>query len=269
MGKREENQLKLKREREGQVIYAKNGAVAELIEYNSWDDCTIRFGSGYEKRSEYGPFKKGSFKDPFLPSCYGVGYFGVGKWSSAKGQIGRKIHKVWNDIIKRCHSEKEQARYPTYKGCQVDSRWYCFQDFADWYVEQKGAFKPKWAMDKDLIGGGNKIYGPDTCFILPPEVNGVLLALNKQKRMNPKLPKGVIEETRAGGRIVYGSSMLRYRDGNQKRVFFGYFDDMMEAFSHYKQGRENDIRELANKYKGEIDDKAYDLLCNVEIKPFG
>ena len=241
-------------------VQSRNGSKGKLISYESWDRCKIEVASGYQYYVEYSKFIRGQFKDPFIRTCYGVGYFGDGPFTSNKGTTDSKIHKVWCDIFKRSYSELEQARYPTYKGCEVDERWHCYQDFAKWYVHQRGAFTPKWAIDKDLIHKHNKIYGPDTCFLLPPEINGALL---RQTRVNKKpedLPIGV---SRHSSGIGYTSTKL-FKPTNT-RIFFGRFETKEEAFMAYKECRENHMKGLANKYKGIIDDKAYDLLMNWEI----
>ena len=45
----------------------------------------------------------------------------------------------------------------------------------------------------------------------------------------------------------------------------GYYTTEIEAFNAYKQAKENYLKELANKWKDQIDEKAYNALMNYEI----
>ena len=49
------------------------------------------------------------------------------------------------------------------------------------------------------------------------------------------------------------------------REFLGYFNTELEAFNAYKQAKESFIKEQANKWKGEIDDRAYEALMSYEV----
>ena len=47
--------------------------------------------------------------------------------------------------------------------------------------------------------------------------------------------------------------------------FLGYFKTELEAFIAYKQTKENYIKEQANKWKSQIDERAYLALINYEV----
>ena len=51
-----------------------------------------------------------------------------------------------------------------------------------------------------------------------------------------------------------------------KREHLGYYKTEIEAFNAYKQAKEAFIKEQANKWKGKIDDRAYEALMNYEVE---
>ena len=57
--------------------------------------------------------------------------------------------------------------------------------------------------------------------------------------------------------------MVRINKGKQE--FLGYFKTELEAFSAYKQAKESFVKEQANKWKSQIDPRAYEALMNYEV----
>ena len=48
--------------------------------------------------------------------------------------------------------------------------------------------------------------------------------------------------------------------------WLGSFNTEVEAFNAYKEAKESFIKELANKWKGQIDKRAYEALMNYEVE---
>ena len=48
--------------------------------------------------------------------------------------------------------------------------------------------------------------------------------------------------------------------------YLGYFKTELEAFKAYKQAKESFIKEQANKWKGKIDERAYEALMNYQVE---
>ena len=121
----------------------------------------VRFENGYEVGVKYSNVGTGSIKNPYHPSVYCVGYYGVGDYNARiNGKIAPE-YDVWRSMIQRCYDKKTQEKHPTYKGVVVCEKWHNFQIFAQWYNENCPRIEGvKLQLDKDLLQQeeDNKIY---------------------------------------------------------------------------------------------------------------
>ena len=229
------------KDRTGENRVNNEGCKFKIIEYFGWDNCTIEFPDGnILKNISYGNIQKGNVKNPFHRSVYGVGYMGVGKYTSKKDI---KKYTMWVNLIKRCYSLKCQEKHPSYKECLVDRHWHNFQVFAKW-VENN--FKQGWQLDKDILKKGNKIYSPETCVFVPQEVNLVFVNKHNHRGIYP-IGVHITEERRFQAAI----------NKNSKRIVLGTFATPEEAFQVYKIAKEEYIKEMADKWRGQITEPTY------------
>lgn len=89
-----------------------------------------------------------------------------------------KSYRVWSSMLLRCYSVSYQKKRPTYIGCSVTKEWHSFKNFEKWFLEN---YTEGYALDKDILFPGNKIYGPETCVFVPQKLNS-LLTNNKAAR---------------------------------------------------------------------------------------
>lgn len=78
------------------------------------------------------------------------------------------FYAAWASMLKRCYS----GRYPTYKGCSVCTEWLTLSNFREWHNVN---YHEGWALDKDILIPGNKVYRPEACRCVPGYINSVLL----------------------------------------------------------------------------------------------
>lgn len=177
--------------------------------------------------------ENGSIRNPYLPEVCGVGYVGVGDYSSRSHGNGKvnKVYRDWANMILRCYSEKYRHITPTYADVTVCEEWHNFQNYAEW---SSGQYKEDdWELDKDLLIKGSKIYSPSTCVYVPQEIN-TLLINNKTKRGDLLIGVGR-SKNRFRARIVrYG-----------KLVHLGCFATEIEAYYCYKKAKERYVKEVA------------------------
>lgn len=162
-------------------------------------------------------------------------------------------HNVWKGIIGRCYLTNRSRDY-SYKDCKICDEWLTFSNFKKWFDDnhQQG-----YDIDKDLLIKGNKVYSPDTCCFIPPELNKVF---TKRKRCRGKFPLGV-----AISKSGKYDSRIRM---NKKDYFLGAYTTIEEAFNAYKTAKEKYIKELAEKYfqEGKITEKVYNALMKYEVE---
>lgn len=168
---------------------------------------------------------------------------------------GTKEYILWINMINRCYSEDLHKRKPTYKGCEVSDYFKKLSSFSSWCQTQIGFNQPTFELDKDVLNKGNKEYHPDKCVFIPKEINSFL---RTKKKMRGELPIGVSMDKR--GNCVARMSI------NGRNAHIGTFKTPEQAFQAYKLAKENHIKLLAEKYRDQIDPRAYEALLNYKVE---
>lgn len=240
----------------GQKFKTNNCGVCEVIDYENSQNVTVKFLNPEFTTSVFlHQLRKGTVRNPFVPSFYGKGYLGEGKYSFKD----KRVYDMWCNMLRRVYCELTRSKFPTYEDVEVYEEWLDFQNFADWcYSQNSFSLKDNkgrvYQLDKDLLVKGNKLYSPNTCCFIPKDVN-VLLTNNRVNR--GEYPLGVSYRGDTGRFQASVSS--------NKKSYLGVFDTKEEAFQAYKSAKEFHIKEVAEKWKTGLDEKAYLALLNYEI----
>lgn len=167
-------------------------------------------------------------------------------------------YKAWHQLMKRLYCKSSLERCSIYRNVKLCNEWIYFSNFKRWFDDNAQYYHKGWALDKDLIcktyNINPKIYCPDTCLFLPPEINDTLIF---KEDARAELPIGVRRSK--SGRYEAAASIGR------SKQYLGTFDTPEVAFAAYKSARESHLRMLADKYKDELSPKAYKLLKNINI----
>lgn len=168
---------------------------------------------------------------------------------------GKKRNTVcwtkWQNMKNRVLSLYED--FDSYSKTSIHKDWYDFQNFGYFFYTDKYR-KDFWHLDKDLLSGEDKIYGPETCCFLPQQLN---VALVKEKyKKDSKLPGGIHFRTDKGGQGYYQVSCSTGKRSNYLKSTL----DLEEALMIYKIAKEARIKELAQIWKYQIDPRAYEAL---------
>lgn len=232
--------------------------LGEEVIIESFSSCRsifIRWAGGNVSKTSSHQLRHGSFKNPTSPSVYGIGFLGDGPYRPKGAEGVTREYSAWSGMLQRSYDEKIHERHPTYKDVEVCESWHNFQVFAEWYTRQLPSnFSATWHLDKDLKR--SKIYSPETCVLIPGEINTCLV---KGGARRGELPIGV----------SYRTEMRKYRarchDGLGAAKNLGHYDTPEEAFFAYKTFKEGWLKSLAEKYKDSLTGAAYEAILNYRV----
>ena len=247
----------------GKIYYNKHNESATVIDYNKITDVTIQYDNGYIEHKDLKVLKEGMFKSPYSKTVCGVGYIGKGNYECSIKVNGKNVvteeYNHWQHMIKRCYSENYLRKMPTYQDCSVCDEWLCFQNFAQWYNENKWS-EISTFLDKDILVKGNRVYSPETCVLVDNDIN---LLFIKSQKVRGELPIGVIWQKNNHNYVarcsVYGKGMKH----------IGVFNNPTDAFYAYKNFKESHIKQIADEYKSKYPNfpqKLYDAMYNYQVE---
>lgn len=170
----------------------------------------------------------------------------------------RKTHYycTWISMLSRCYDNRLQnLKWKTYIGCSVCDEWLTLSNFKLWYEDPNNGYQEGYHLDKDILLKGNKVYSPDTCCFVPTEINSLF---TKTDSLRGRYPIGVIATPH--------NKFVAKLSG--QRIYLGVFDTPELAFLAYKNAKEQQIKELAEKYfkEGKITERVYDALMKYEVE---
>lgn len=182
-------------------------------------------------------------KSNITKPIYGFGINDIREWDG-------DLYKCWWAMISRCYNVNHEKHY-AYIDCYVCDEWKYLSNFKEWYYNHH---VNGWHLDKDILFKGNKVYSPDTCCFVPCEIN---LTFTKRHNRRGLLPIGVILTHNK-----YESSIRIY----DKRIHLGFYNNIDDAFNAYKIAKENRIKELADKWKDQLEPRVYQALYNYQVE---
>ena len=172
-----------KTERIGEININNNGKYKmKIIEYINEKNIIVQFQDKYGAivHTNYHAFIQGKVKNPFHPYVYNVGY--IGEYSKKiNNKKDKQIYKYWASMLKRCYDKNFLKNHPTYQECSVCKEWHNFTNFRKWYIENSYNINERITLDKDILIKGNKIYSPNTCLLVPVDINSLFIYLYDNK----------------------------------------------------------------------------------------
>lgn len=223
----------------GKKFKLKDNSFVEIIDYHTYRNVDVKLETGEILKGIFlSQLKNGILRNPYKRNIFNLGYIGDGKYKT-----DNIFYKIWYKMFFRCYSPD---KYITYENCEVDKEWHNYQNFAEWcsknYVEG-------FALDKDILVYGNKIYGPNTCCFVPQEINNQFYSSNFNHELF-----GI----RKVSDNIYRPRLKKF----DKEIYLGSFDNKEKAIDVYKNAKENYIHELAEIYKNKLRIDVYNHLKN-------
>lgn len=257
----------MKENRLGEVRLNTFGTPMKIIEYKNSKNVVVEFQdeNKFKKRCRYETFKKGNIRNPYDKESYNVGYFGEGEYKAKINGKMTKVYDVWSKMLQRCYDPYYINKYLTYIDCYVCDEWLCFQNFAKWYYNNiYECNDERMELDKDILMKGNKIYSPETCVFVPQKINYLFIKSNASRG---KYPIGINYHKKTKKLRVY-CNYYDEIDKKNKPKHLGYFslNRPFQAFTVYKNFKENYIKQVADEYKELIPEKLYVAMYKWEVE---
>ena len=154
---------------------------------------------------------------------------GMDVYYAVTGTLKRHEH-----IMSRCYNPNDKDYY-NYggKGVTVADEWLNIYNFARWMEKY---YVVGWEIDKDLLAQsnpGNKTYGPDTCLMIPGELN--ISLRSTPNNLLSDLPLCVYHSRNKGGKdYMARAEILKTPMGSK-------YDTIEECFAHVKILKEHAV----------------------------
>lgn len=171
---------KQKKERLGEGRLNNQGCLMKIVEYNKSDDIVVEFQDERKViiKGRYKDFIKGSIKNPYHPSIYGVGMIGI-RYSAKVGDKICREYYTWKNMLYRCYSGKYSKKYSTHDDVIVCKDWLCFENFYEWLHKQSNVENflkgNNWILNRNIIVKDCNVYSPETCCLVPQNVNRLFI----------------------------------------------------------------------------------------------
>lgn len=244
----------------GDILPTSRWGDIKVIDYINSKNVIVEFiNTGGVKVTNSSNIYRGAVKDELQPDLvYGVGYNNI-KNCIKKGSEYEFEYKLWTRMLWRCYDTTYMKQFPTYANKTVSEDWLVFSNFVEDVRKFVGYDKAKyetWELDKDILVKGNTVYSKSTCCFAPKQLNYLLI--------NPK-----------GNRNSYPIGVHKKRDCKKYsvkmskdniNVSLGAFDTPEEAFYAYKEAKESYIKEVANRWKDQIDHRVYKALMKYQVE---
>lgn len=129
----------------------------------------VQFADGTIISVDRSALNRGDVENPNRKTVYNRGSLGIGNYEAYVNHKPSKEYVVWISMFTRCYNPDTWINHPQYKECEVDERWWNFQNFceelkliegfSDWVIHGSKQFH----LDKDILVKGNKLYTLSRC----------------------------------------------------------------------------------------------------------
>lgn len=204
-----------------------------------------------------GNLRKGNVRNPMKPTVANRGFIGIGPYKACLSKTVTRTYRVWYNMLSRVYLPIKEYDVRSYSEISVCPEWFNFQNFAKWYHDQIDKFENTdfiFELDKDLRIPGNKVYSPETCYILPEHVN-TLFTDHAWKR--GEFPLGVSRASKNRYRVRVNSFGKQINLGS-------HYSNIQSAQLAYWTKKIQIIREVAEFYYPYLPMELADRLINFD-----
>ena len=248
------------------IKFNNNGEQMNIIQYNNYNDIIVEFQDNYKGHvhTTYSAFEKGNVRNPYKPNLCEVGITG-NKYPTKINGIRLKEYVAWTSMLRRCYTKtyiNGENHYRRYEDKEICKEWLLYENFYEWLHKQENFEQwyqgTHWEVDKDILLKNNNLYSPETCCLVPHNVNTLFI---KSNRTRGDYPIGVTYKTRDN---VFEAQC----NINGKETYIGRYYDPNSAFLAYKVFKEKLIKQIAQEEydKGNVTKRCYDAMMQYEVE---
>jgi len=198
---------------------------------------------------------KGDMSNPNRKVVRNVGYLGYGDFKVCINGKKTEAYIKWHSMIERVHGIRRKGTV-CYNNCSVAHEWLNFQSFAKWYYEhlpKMQGYVGKICLDQDLLKIGNTEYGPETCSLIPYELN-IALKISTHFWFNKERQLFEVKLTRNNHSLGPISK------------YIGRFNTEQDCITAYSKHKDAYILQLADRYKEYLTNEAFLAASNLNTK---
>lgn len=158
----------------------------------------------------------------------------------------------WRGLFDRCHGKNRlKLKNISYRSCSICKEWHNFQNFAKWCNDNN--LCNGMCVDKDILIKGNKIYSPDTCIVIPDEINS-------RTNYNTPIRKSLMGTEKIALKNGYKYIAKFQRDG--KKIESKRFETELEAHKFWATSKKQHLMDVTEPFRYAMTDKAYKAVCD-------
>lgn len=222
--------INIRNKRIGEKFYHPKYGEYYIIEYTNCEKVKIRFqNTGYEYITSYNHIQNLEVMDRFHKGKYGN--------NIGDCEVNVNAYKTWYNMIYRCQHCKG------YKDVSICEDWYNFSNFLKWYNNQYK--EDNWHLDKDILSNNKRVYSPETCCFLPPEINTFFEKYKKAKGFS------------------YNKKRKKYEAYCRNRgayIHLGLYETPAEARMAYLNYKTNILEDLMKPYLNKLSVELYNAI---------
>lgn len=163
-------------------------------------------------------------------------------------QEATKCYAVWDGMLQRCYGGNRHIRNPSYLDCRVCDEWLLYSNFKNWFDSN---YIEGYELDKDALGGEQKIYSPTTCTFIPKRLNSILSSKDRRGQMT--------------GVMINPQSYAVSTTIDGEHFYIGGFHTAEEAHRAYIKLKKDRIFKVATEY-WENKDICNEVFLSISIK---
>lgn len=164
----------------GNTYRTNQGYLIKIVEYINNKEVSVQFlNNGCIVKTTLQNIRKGEVRNPFELNKFG-GFMGSNDY------IGKDyiwLYNIWYHL--GINLQKDNTKLSSYYNASFCNEWLNYTNFANWYLSNMLNQNIKYEINISILNNsGNIIYSPQTCLLLPMDLNNMILFNHDKSKIN-------------------------------------------------------------------------------------